>query len=105
MKVIAKANEGRYICEVSHDELEKFFNQYYGKLGKLAVGQDVNLGQGYDFSSRIESACKSMTDAMRGFDSARSVMTDYAVAIAQASRTPLDEATQPPQPQSAQEDV
>jgi len=82
MKVIAKANDSKYICEVSHDELEKFLNQYYGKLDKLSVGQEVNLGQGYDFSARIEQACKNMTEAMRSFDSARKTMTDFAVAVA-----------------------
>jgi hypothetical protein len=81
MKVIAKANDSTYICEVSHDELEKFLNQYYGKLPKLGVGQSVNLGQGYDFASRIETACRQMADAMKAFDDARKVMTAYAVAV------------------------
>jgi len=87
MKVIAKASDSKYICEVSHDELEKFMNQYYGKLGKLSVGQDVNLGQGYDFSARIEQACKQMAEAVRAFDAARSVMTAYALAIAGSDTT------------------
>lgn len=82
MKVIAKANESTYICEVSHTELEKFMNQYYGKLDKLSVGQTVNLGQGHDFSGRIESACKTMVEAMKAFEDARKVMTSYAVAVA-----------------------
>lgn len=85
MKVIAKASESRYLCEVSHDELEKFMGMYYGKLVKLSVGEEVNLGQGYDFSSRIESACKSMAESMKEFDRARSVMTAYALAIASAT--------------------
>lgn len=82
MKVIAKASDSKYICEVSHDELEKFLGQYYGNLAKLSVGQEVSLGQGYDFSTRIEQACKNMADAMRSFDSARKVMTDFALVIA-----------------------
>ena len=82
MKVIAKASESKYLCEVSHDELEKFLNQYYGKLGKLSVGQEVDLGQGYNFASRIEAACKDMADAMKAFDAARQTMTAYAVAVA-----------------------
>lgn len=85
MKVIAKASESRYLCEVSHDELEKFLGQYYGKLGKLSIGQEVDLGQGYNFASRIEVACRDMADAMKAFDAARQMMTAYAVAIAQAS--------------------
>lgn len=84
MKVIAKANDSTYICEVSHDELEKFFNQYYGKHPKLSVGASVNLGQGYDFAGRIESACNKMAEAMKAFEEARKVMTSYAVAVANA---------------------
>ena len=82
MKVIAKANESTYICEVSHDELEKFLNQYYGKRAKLSVGESVNLGQGHDFAGRIESAYNRMEEAMKAFDDARKVMTSYAVAVA-----------------------
>lgn len=84
MKVIAKADDSTYICEVSHDELEKFLNQYYGKQPKLSVGDSVNLGQGYDFAVRIEAACKKMAEAMVAFDDARKVMTSYAVAVANA---------------------
>ena len=87
MKVIAKVSETKYVCEVTHDELEKFMNLYYGKMSRLTVGEEVNLGQGYDFSSRIESACKAMADSMRAFDSARGVMTSFAVAIAQSVQT------------------
>lgn len=82
MKVIAKANDSKYICEVSHEELEKFMNQYYGKIEKLSVGQEVNLGQGHNFAVRIEDACRKMSDAMKAFDDARKVMTSYAVVIA-----------------------
>lgn len=84
MKVIAKADDSTYLCEVSHTELEKFLNQYYGKQPKLSVGDSVNLGQGYDFAGRIESACNRMAEAMKAFDDARKVMTDYAVAVANA---------------------
>ena len=83
MKVIAKASESTYICEVSHDELEKFMDQYYGKMQRLQVGDAVNLGQGYDFASRIETACREMTDAMKAFESARKTMTAFALAIAE----------------------
>lgn len=81
MKVIAKISESRYLCEVSHDELEKFLDRYYGKLSKLVVGEEVHLGQGYDFAARIESACKKMAEAMKEFDQARNTMTAYALAI------------------------
>lgn len=85
MKVIAKASESKYLCEVSHDEIEKFMGLYYGKQKHLNVGQEVNLGQGHDFATRIESACKEMSNAMRAFEAARSVMTSYANAIANST--------------------
>ena len=84
MKVIAKANDSTYLCEVSHSEIEKFLNQYYGKQPKLSVGDSVNLGQGYDFAARIEDACNRMAEAMKAFEEARKVMTSYAVAVANA---------------------
>lgn len=84
MKVIAKISESRYLCEVSHDELEKCLNQYYGNMSKLPVGGEVNLGQGYDFAVRIESACKKMAEAMAEFERARATMTAYALAVAAA---------------------
>ena len=85
MKVIAKASESEYLCTVSHAEIEKFMDKYYGNTPRLQVGQEVNLGLGYDFSGRIEQACKSMTQAMKDFESARNVMTSFAVAIAKAT--------------------
>lgn len=90
MKVIAKISEDKYICEVSHVELEKFMDKYYGNMQKLSVGHELNLGQGYDFSARIESACKAMSDAMRTFDSARSLMTAFALAVANSNPEPSE---------------
>lgn len=86
MNVIAKVNDSRYLCEVSHDELEKFLGKYYGNMAKLSVGQTINLGQGYDFATRIESACKSMVEASRQFEAAQKVMTEYATAVARAGK-------------------
>jgi hypothetical protein len=86
MKVIAKSSERAYLCEVSHDEIEKFMGLYYGNMKTLAVGQEVDLGQGHNFAVRIDDACKRMTEAMKAFDDARKVMTNYAMVIAN-SRT------------------
>lgn len=85
MKVIAKAAAEKYLCEVSHQELEKFLGKYYGKLDRLDVGHEVNLGQGYDYSVRIEGACQQMTVAMTEFERAQQVMTSFAIAIAKSS--------------------
>lgn len=86
MKVIAKASESKYLCEVSHEELEKFMDKYYGKLDRLSVGHELNLGQGYDFAGRIEDACRRMEEAMKAFDNAQKVMTAYALAVAGRSQ-------------------
>lgn len=93
MKVIAKISDSRYLCEVSHDEIEKSLDQYYGNMGKLSVGQELNLGQGYDFAVRIESACKKMSEAMAEFDRARATMTAYALAVSSANQTQEGERT------------
>ena len=37
MKVIAKVDSDKYICEVDHAEIEKFMDLYYGKMKKLNV--------------------------------------------------------------------
>ena len=49
MKVIAKISHDRYVCEVSHGELEQFFNEYYGGLSRLEIGDEIDLGKGYNF--------------------------------------------------------
>jgi len=55
MKVLGEAKDG-YICEVSHEEIEKFLDLYYGKRSRLKVGEELDLGTGYDWANRISSA-------------------------------------------------
>jgi len=66
MKIIGKGANGDYIANVSHTELEKFLNQYYGKLDRLSIGEDVDLGLGYDFKSDIERALNKTQDFIEG---------------------------------------
>lgn len=56
MKVLAVKKDSSYLCEVSHTELEKFFNQFYGNLERLKEGQQIDLSKGYDFASEIKQA-------------------------------------------------
>lgn len=56
MKIIGIDEKGNYIASVSHTELEKFFNEYYGKMKNLKPGDEVDLGVGYDFKSDIVRA-------------------------------------------------
>lgn len=62
MKVLASRTGGYqspvYICEVSHTELEKFLNLYYGNLKPLKDGEEIDLAKGYDFSQQTREALK-----------------------------------------------
>lgn len=81
MKIIGKANSDTYLVQVSHTELEKVFDKYYGKLPKLEVGQELDLGEGYNFRSDIQEACREMTGAMKAFDSKRLTMLRFAEMV------------------------
>ncbi|MDD2505159.1 MAG: hypothetical protein PHF21_02665 [Bacilli bacterium] len=56
MKVIAKVDSDKYICEVDHAEIEKFMDLYYGKMKKLNVNDIINLGEGYDYADKSRRA-------------------------------------------------
>ena len=56
MKIIGMSDSSKYICEVSHGEIEKFLDLYYNKMERLAVGESVNLGAGYDYDIKIRAA-------------------------------------------------
>ena len=58
MKVIGKIDNGKYICEITHTEIEKFLNQYYNNLERLKVGDEIYLGKGYEFMNETKSALK-----------------------------------------------
>lgn len=59
MKIIATVGpRGPYIAEVTHEELEKYLDLYYNKLERLQVGQEIDLGRGYDFHRETMSALK-----------------------------------------------
>lgn len=83
MKVIGLDGNGQYIAIVTHDELEKCADKFYGKLDKLKVGSEFDIGAGYNFASRIQSACKSMLDAQRDFKSAQDTLTRFATMVSE----------------------
>lgn len=58
MKIIGTSDHDSYICQVSHTEIEKFLNLYYGKKKPLTVGETVDLGKGYDYASQIGDAMR-----------------------------------------------
>lgn len=65
MKILGKSTSGKYICEVSHTEIEKFLNKYYNKMERLDAGDSVDLGKGYDFY-RLTKECMEATTRFLG---------------------------------------
>ena len=60
MKVIGEGQNGTYICEVQHTEIEKFMDLYYHKMDRLKIGDEIDFGEGYDFAQKAQSAYESM---------------------------------------------
>ena len=58
MKIIgiSKNHGEEYIAIVSHSEIEKFLNLYYGNQPRLKVGQEIDLGKGCDFHTKTLGA-------------------------------------------------
>jgi len=65
MEVIAKVDSDEYICKVSHTEIEKLLNLYYGHKDQLRIGEIINLGAGYDYYSKTK---KILGDAQKLFE-------------------------------------
>lgn len=62
MKVIALVESNKYICEVTHREIEKFLNLYYGKMSHLKTNDVVDLEKGYNFHNETTEALKKTRD-------------------------------------------
>lgn len=82
MKIIGVDGKGDYIAVISHSEVEKVVNKYYGKLDKLSAGDDIDLGVGHNFRVDIKKTCESMESAIKQFDAARKSMLQFAVMVA-----------------------
>jgi hypothetical protein len=89
MKVLGIVSHKKYLVEVEHTELEKLTGNYaYAKsLKELKVGDEMNLGTGYNFTSDIQSACKAMSGAMESFEKAQSTMRSFALMVADLPTT------------------
>jgi hypothetical protein len=77
VKVIGIKDRDTYICEVTHTELEKVFNKYYGNMPHLESGGEVDLGMAYNFDSSIRSVCQGMNNAMVAFEHAANVVHQF----------------------------
>lgn len=80
MKIIGFQDKS-YIAVITHEELEKVFDKYYGKLNRLQVGDDINLGEGYNFRSDIKTACQNMVAATTAFNTAQASMLRFATMV------------------------
>lgn len=72
MKIIGKTREG-YICEVTSQELKKYYNIYYNqqakeisyKIDDLNVGHTIDLGKGHDFYNDTKYALKQTQEFLQ----------------------------------------
>ncbi len=90
MKIIGLQDDRTYVAIVSHTELEKCANKYYNKLPSLKVGNEFDIGLGHDYAGSIESACRSMMEAMKTFERARETLTKFAAMVAEHQQSETD---------------
>lgn len=89
MKIIGKTDGyDTFIATVNKLELEKHANLYHGKMGELKIGQEIDLGAGYNFHTNIVSACERMKAAMESFDSSRRTMLAFATLVGAKTEMP-----------------
>jgi len=60
MKVLAKIQNGTFLCEVSDHELRKFMKTFGHFV--MNVGEEIDLAKGYDFASDAIDAMKKTND-------------------------------------------
>jgi len=56
MKVIAKVQDGKFLCEVTSREIKEFMNIFNDGNLSMRVGQFIDLGKGYDFAEDARRA-------------------------------------------------
>lgn len=81
MKIIGKGENGEYLCQVSHTEIEKCFDKYYGNMEQLKVGQTIDIGAGYNFRNQIKDLCEKVIAADRAYSDSRKTLIDFALMI------------------------
>lgn len=88
MKVLGNGKGDTYLCEISHGELEKLTDQYYGKMKPLKIGDEMDLGAGYDFRADIRDVCRQMTNAETSFARAQNTLRRFAMMVTQLPEAP-----------------
>lgn len=69
----------KYICEISADEIAKIFDKsFYRHEGeefkKFKLGQEINLGQGFDFREQLKRLLESFESSHTKFTEANKTM-------------------------------
>lgn len=64
MEVIGTTSND-YICVINHSELEKFTNTYFNKMKRLKIGDKIDLGAGYNFMSKTQSALRATDELIK----------------------------------------
>jgi len=62
MKILGISENGKYIAEVTHTEIEQYLDLYYGHLEKLSVGKEIDLGNGYKHYENTKRALEKTQD-------------------------------------------
>lgn len=76
MKVLAKIESGKFLCEVSDYELRKFMKTF-GNFS-MDVGQDINLAEGYEFA---QDAINAMRETQSFISSNQKIIETIAKGI------------------------
>lgn len=84
MKILGKGEDKTYVALISHKEIEKIVEKYYGKLPDLKVNDDFPISCGHDFRDDIKTACNKMVDAMKAFEDAKNTLHTFALMVSEA---------------------
>jgi len=81
MKIIGKINYRNYICEVNHEELEKFLNLYYNKLKEPMIGDVIDLSKGYNFYRDTKEALQETSIFIKANKKVIDTITDAFIIL------------------------
>lgn len=94
MKVLAKVDSKKYICEISHLEIEKFLDLYFGNLKELKVGDEIDLGDGYNHFEKTKRALESTQDFFKkNIDNIRAITNAMLLVQDKDQEVPNDNYT------------
>ena len=66
MKVIGKGERDTFIGEFSQSEIQEFLNVHFRDKKDLKVGDEVDLGRGYNFAREVKRSVESINATIEG---------------------------------------